>query len=68
MQTAATPSIQTVPSSKVNRPVQNNTLRRNEQSFDYVLRSGLAGGMAGCLVKKKVHERINEEKTDGLIG
>jgi hypothetical protein len=50
MQTTAATSIQTVPSPRVNRPVQNNTNRRSEQSFDYVLRSGLAGGMAGCLV------------------
>lgn len=52
MQTAATPNIQTIPTPKVNRPVENYTRNRNEQSLDYVLRSGLAGGIAGCVVKK----------------
>lgn len=47
MQTTATPL---QPNSPVNRTFNKERYKRNEQSLDYVLRSGVAGGIAGCLV------------------
>lgn len=47
MQTTATPL---QPNSPVNRTFNKERYKRNEQSLDYVLRSGVAGGVAGCLV------------------
>jgi hypothetical protein len=44
----STSSLQTVTT-----PVKTDALRidkRKEQSLEYVLRSGLAGGIAGCVV------------------
>lgn len=49
MQTTATP-LQPV-SQPVNRTASNKEFHiRNEQSLDYVVRSGIAGGIAGCIV------------------
>lgn len=49
MQTTATP-LQPV-SQPVNRTASNKELhKRNEQTLDYVVRSGIAGGLAGCIV------------------
>lgn len=31
---------------------------RNEQSLDYIMRSGFAGGIAGCLVRKRLVEKL----------
>ncbi|CAO3628241.1 unnamed protein product [Mucor hiemalis] len=50
MQTTATP-LQPV-SQPVNRTASNKEFHiRNEQSLDYVVRSGIAGGIAGCIGK-----------------
>lgn len=48
MQTTATPLQQG--SSPVNRTLQKEQYKRHEQSLDYMLRSGMAGGIAGCVV------------------
>lgn len=62
MQTTATtplqpqPAVTSPPSSSTKRTVNNNTeetthyKKRKEQTLDYVVRSGVAGGIAGCLV------------------
>lgn len=31
---------------------------RNEQSLDYIIRSGFAGGIAGCVVRTQRHVAI----------
>ncbi|KAI9244735.1 mitochondrial carrier domain-containing protein, partial [Helicostylum pulchrum] len=51
MQTTATPL---QPNSPVNRTFNKERYKRNEQSLDYVLRSGVAGGVAGCLGKTAI--------------
>lgn len=48
MHTTATPL---QPNSSVKRTVNKElSSKRNEQSLDYVLKSGIAGGIAGCVV------------------
>ncbi len=39
----------------------NGSQRRNKQNLDYVLRTGLAGGLAGCAVC------LQPDKTQSLI-
>lgn len=48
MQTTAGPLNQGV--APANHTIQKEHLKRNEQSLDYILRSGAAGGIAGCVV------------------
>lgn len=48
MQTTAAPLQQG--NSPANRTLHKEQFKRNEQSLDYILRSGAAGGIAGCLV------------------
>jgi hypothetical protein len=55
--TAASPLQQSqVPSSLPTRTItepQQQFEKRNEQTLDYVVRSGMAGGVAGCLVREE---------------
>jgi hypothetical protein len=54
MQTTASP-LKPV-SSPVNVTTGNKEHHvRNEQSLDYVIRSGIAGGFAGCIVSNKIN-------------
>lgn len=50
MQTTTASSLQ--PIASTNLPINKIASKhRNEQSLDYVVRSGFAGGVAGCLVR-----------------
>lgn len=57
MQTTAAPLKQGA--SPANRALQKEHFKRNEQSLDYILRSGAAGGIAGCLVCRMIKRRKN---------
>ena len=51
----------TIPGSERNRP------KVDKRSLDYILRTGLAGGLAGCAVRAR-EDHCLEKHADSLIG